>query len=188
MAALFAAGAYVQLNDPDWAVWFAVYAAAATVAAHYAWAGGTAPFGVAVAAGGVALLAASVAPAAGAGLAAHGATLAALERVEEVREAAGLAILAGWLGVLASPLAGPPSPSPPRGPAARTRAALRLRRVGGWGGGCAPLRRRLPAEWAVWMVAASAPACLLGAWHAWLGRLRTTVNPHLPAHCNSSLW
>lgn len=104
MAALFAAGAAVQVNDPDPIPWMGIYAAACAVALVRAVRGAvpmTAPLGV----GGVALVWGTALVAAGPELGVYGHMFGAWEMdsaaTEEAREATGLLLIASWMAVLA---------------------------------------------------------------------------------------
>lgn len=147
----------LQLNDPDWECWTIAYALAALVAATYAARGAVSRDALVSVGVAIAILWWSIGKTAIQGLSTHGFTLEAMEKVEAVREGGGLAILAAWTAILAT--LGQPSAS------------------GAGAGTFSPL---------VWGVAAAAPSALLYAWVRWLDILRTTVNPDLPAHCNST--
>ena len=104
MALLFAAGAVVQVNDPDPIPWMAIYAAAGAVAIVWALRGRVplaAPLGVGV----VALVWGAAVVVGGPELSVFGQMFAAWEMdsiaTEEAREGTGLLLIAFWMGVLA---------------------------------------------------------------------------------------
>lgn len=154
--ALCPAGAYVNLNDPDWAAWVTVWTLPAWVCSLAFWHGTASLPAVSVAALALLVAGASVARGAAAGWAAHGLTFSSLAHVEECREATGLAIMAAWLGFLAAV-------------GGRGRA----------GGGAVPAA-------VVTAVATGTSAGLAWAWYRWMSLLAAGQLTDLPEHCNGT--
>jgi hypothetical protein len=103
MAVLFAAGAVVQLNDPDPIPWMAIYAAACAVTVARLLRG-TIPVPAPLAVGIVALVWGGVVAATGPDSGAYWRMFDAWEMdsaaTEEAREATGLFLIAGWMAAL----------------------------------------------------------------------------------------